>query len=115
MAQDLAILLRDIRRAETPTLEQPTLTYAAQRFGVDETHLRAWVDITNLHHGCRITGGLARAVLRDGKMGGAQQFMARTWQTARQSYGCAELADVQAFVAPLEAPGLAALEKKTAA
>lgn len=111
VAQDLAILLRDIRRGQDDALEAAMLDHASQRLGYDRKALQTAVEIANLHHCVRIIGGLARSCLRDGKTAGAQRFMARTWEVARQSYGCPELRDIIDFIKDHEAPGLAALDR----
>ncbi len=111
VAQDLAILLRDIRRDRDDALETAMLDHAARRLGYDRATLQTAVEIANLHHCVRIIGGLARSCLRDGKTAGAERFLARTWDVARQSYACPELKAIVDFIQPYEAPGMAALAR----
>lgn len=108
ITQDLAILLRDIRRTQDDTLEHAILSYTANKLNIPLPHLQAAVEICNFQHGVRILGGLARSALRDGKWGGAERFMARTWETLKQSKHPA-LKPLQDIILPLEAPMLAAL------
>ncbi len=103
IAQDLAILLRDIRRQQDDDLENHILTRAATALQLDMTHLRHALDICNLHHCVRIIGGLARSGLRDDKWGGAERFMARTWDVANQSYANPALTAIVTYLKPLEA------------
>jgi aminoglycoside/choline kinase family phosphotransferase len=115
VVQDLAILLRDIRRVPDEKLEREMVAYAAKQLKVKPADVQLWLDIAGLQHGCRIIGGLARSILRDNKPEGARRFMARTWETTRQSYGCKAVQDVARFIDKLQKPGLAAVDKKQAA
>jgi tRNA threonylcarbamoyl adenosine modification protein YjeE len=112
VVQDLAILLRDIRRVPDGKLEREMVAYAAARLKVKPADVQLWLDIAGLQHGCRIIGGLARSILRDNKPEGAKRFLARTWETTRQSYGCKAVQDVVKFIDKLQKPGLAAVEKE---
>jgi tRNA threonylcarbamoyl adenosine modification protein YjeE len=115
ICQDLAILLRDIRRGRDDGLEQRMLDRAAATLKIDRATLQEAVEVANIQHCVRIVGGLARSALRDGKWGGADRFMARTWEVARQSYACPLLKELVAFLQPLEEAGLKMLETRKAA
>ena len=106
IATDMAILLRDIRRAPDDALEAAMITHAAAKLGMDAERLKEALDIASLHHCSRILGGLARIYVRDGKKAGPQRFMLRTWDVARQSYGNPLLAKVVEFMREWEEPGL---------
>lgn len=114
VSQDLAILLRDIRRGQDDKLEAHILERVATALKIDAATLREAVDVANIQHCVRIIGGLARSAMRDGKWGGTERFLARTWEVAKQSYACPAVADVVAFIMPLEAPGLDKLKRKAA-
>lgn len=113
IAQDLAILLRDIRRTQDNALERTILAHTATQLNIPLANLHAAVEICNFQHGVRILGGLARSALHDDKWGGAQRFMARTWETLKQSNHPA-LKPLQDIILPLEAPMLAALHTRKA-
>ncbi|RYG59263.1 MAG: tRNA (adenosine(37)-N6)-threonylcarbamoyltransferase complex ATPase subunit type 1 TsaE [Alphaproteobacteria bacterium] len=106
IATDMAILLRDIRRAPDHALEAAMTAHAADRLGIDSGRLKDALDIASLHHCSRILGGLARIYVRDGKKAGPQRFIPRTWEVARQSYSNPLLAEVVAFMQEWEMPGL---------
>jgi aminoglycoside/choline kinase family phosphotransferase len=112
VAQDLAILLRDIRRVPDAKLEREIVAYAAKQLKLKAEDMQLWLDITGLHHACRIIGGLARSILRDNKPEGAKRFLARTWETANQSKGCKTVKEIFDFIGKFERPGLAAIETK---
>jgi aminoglycoside/choline kinase family phosphotransferase len=111
IAQDLAILLRDIRRTQNDALEAEIIGYVATQLAIPLSTLQNAVEICNFQHAVRIIGGLARSALRDGKWGGAERFMARTWETLKQSKHPA-LIPLQNIVLPLEAPMLATLHRR---
>lgn len=115
IGQDLAILLRDIRRGQNDGLEQRMLDRAATTLKIDRAALQEAVEVANLQHCVRIIGGLARSAMRDGKWGGAERFMARTWEVARQSYHFPALREIVDFLKPLEEAGLNMLEARKAA
>lgn len=115
ISQDLAILLRDIRRGQNDGLEQRMLDRAATTLNIDRAALQEAVEVANLQHCVRIVGGLARSAMRDGKWGGAERFMARTWEVARQSYSCPALRELVTFLKPLEEAGLTMLKARKAA
>lgn len=110
VVQDMAILLRDIRRDRDDALEDAVVAHVAARLNVDVLALQNGLDIANLHHCSRIFGGLARLAVRDGRVDAAQRYMARLWDVAKQSFGNPLLADLVAFMAPWEAPGMDAVK-----
>lgn len=112
ICQDLAILLRDIRRGQNDALEAAMLERAAATLQLNPAHLREAVDIANFQHCVRIIGGLARSALRDGNWKGAVAFMARTWEVMHQSYGCPALAPLVELIAPLEVPMMDAVTQR---
>lgn len=114
VAQDLALLLRDIRTGQNDALEAEILDYVAGKLGCSRTELQTAVEICSLHHCCRVLGGLTRMHVRDGRSGPASTYMMRTWDVARQSFACPEVAAIAEMMQPFEAPGLARLWKETA-
>jgi aminoglycoside/choline kinase family phosphotransferase len=110
VVQDLAILLRDDRR-DLNKDEDEVVAYAAKQLKLPEKQLREWFEIASLHHSCRIIGGVARSVLRDGKVTTAPYFIGRRWQIANQSFKVPEIKAMVEFIRALEKPGMAALEK----
>ena len=113
VAQDLALLLRNIRSVQDDVREAEVVAYIAQRLECDVAALQTAVDIFSLHHSCRILGGLVRLHVRDGRPAPAVAYLARVWDVAHQSYGCPELQNIVAFMQDWEAPGLARLWKET--
>lgn len=111
VAQDMAILLRDIRRAPDDQLEHDIVAYVADRLDIDRAQLQEGVDIANLHHCSRILGGLTRLALRDFRVAGAVRFMPLTWQMAHKSYHSPALKALVDFMRPWEQPGLEALAR----
>ena len=111
IATDMAILLRDIRRAPDDALEAAMVAHAAAKLGLSDARLKDALDIASLHHCSRILGGLARIYVRDGKVAGPQRFIPRTWEVARQSYANPLLAKVVAFMREWEDAGLELMEK----
>ncbi len=107
ISTDMAILLRDIRRAQNDELEAAMTTRAATTLGVDRALLAHTVDIASLHHCSRILGGLARIYVRDGKAAGPRKFIPRTWAVAHQSYANPALREIVDFMREWETPGLA--------
>lgn len=106
IATDMAILLRDIRRAPDGILEDKMVAYAATRLGLEKDRLRHALDIASLHHCSRILGGLARIYVRDGKVAGPRKFIGRTWEVARQSFENPALKAVVEFMQEWEKPGV---------
>jgi tRNA threonylcarbamoyl adenosine modification protein YjeE len=115
VAQDLALLLRNIRSPQDDAREAVILDRIADRLALDRAELQTCVDICSLHHSCRILGGLARLYVRDGKPGPAQAYMDRTWMVARQSFACPELAGIVEMMKHTEVPGLVRLWQETQA
>jgi aminoglycoside/choline kinase family phosphotransferase len=115
VAQDLALLLRNIRSPQADGREAVVLDRISAALNIDRAELQTCVEICSLHHSCRIIGGLTRLWVRDGKIAAAQNYMARTWDVARQSYTCPELKEIVEFMQSHEAPGLARLWKDAAA
>ncbi|HEX2859866.1 MAG TPA: tRNA (adenosine(37)-N6)-threonylcarbamoyltransferase complex ATPase subunit type 1 TsaE [Alphaproteobacteria bacterium] len=113
VAQDLAILLRDDRRSYNKA-EDEVIAHAAKRLGVKEKDLREWFEIASLQHCCRIIGGVARSVVRDGKVATAKHFISRRWEIAHQSFDVPAVKEVVAFIKGLEKPGIAELVKRKA-
>ncbi|PZP40459.1 MAG: tRNA (adenosine(37)-N6)-threonylcarbamoyltransferase complex ATPase subunit type 1 TsaE [Pseudomonas fluorescens] len=111
IATDMAILLRDIRRAQDDGLEHAMVSYAVTQLGIREEHLRDALDIASLHHCSRILGGLARIYVRDGKVAGPRRFIPRTWEVAKQSYSNPKLAKLVDFMQRWEQPGLEKLAR----
>lgn len=112
VCQDLAILLRDIRRGRNDALEDAMLARAAATLNIPRAQLDEAVDIANFQHCVRIVGGLARSALRDGNWKGAVNFMARTWEVMHQSYACPALQPLVELIAPLEVPMLDAVAQR---
>lgn len=113
VAQDLALLLRNIRSVQDDVREAEVLAYVAGKLNVNLTALTHAVDICSLHHSCRILGGLVRLHVRDGRSAPAASYLARTWEVARQSASSPALAAIWAFMEPWEVPGLTRLWKET--
>ena len=112
VAQDAALLLRNIRTQPDDAREAWVLDCLAQDLAVQRSDLQLALEVASLHHSCRILGGLVRLAVRDNRPAPAQAFLARTWEVAKQSFACPQLAELAAFMAPTEEPGLAALRQK---
>jgi aminoglycoside/choline kinase family phosphotransferase len=112
VAQDAALLLRNIRTQPDDAREAWVLDRLAQDLTVKRDDLQLALEVASLHHSCRILGGLVRLAVRDNRPAPAQAFLARTWAVAKQSFACPQLAELAAFMAPTEAPGLAALARQ---
>lgn len=102
VVQDLSILLRDIRRGQDDALEDAMLVRACDALNVERAALQRAFEVANLHHCCRIMGGLCRQLLRDGKTAGYEKFMTRLWQVATQSFSCTDVAQVVNILAPMK-------------
>ncbi len=113
VAQDLALLLRNIRSQQDDAREAEVMGYIAGKLNFDTATLQAAMDICSLHHSCRILGGLVRLHVRDSRSAPAVAYLARTWEVARQSFDTPELKAIVDFMAPWEAPGLTRLWKDT--
>jgi hypothetical protein len=113
VAQDLALLLRNIRSAQDDEREKDVLDYIAMQLQADRRALQTAVEIGALHHACRILGGLVRLHVRDGRSAPALAYLARTWEVAKQSFSCPEVRAIADFMQPWEEPGLARLKKET--
>lgn len=113
VAQDLALLLRNIRSIQDDVREAEVMAYIAAKLNCDEAALKAAMDICSLHHSCRILGGLVRLHVRDGRSAPAAAYLARTWEVAKQSFDTLELKEIVDFMTPWEAPGLTRLWKET--
>ncbi|MCP5405149.1 MAG: tRNA (adenosine(37)-N6)-threonylcarbamoyltransferase complex ATPase subunit type 1 TsaE [Pseudomonadaceae bacterium] len=111
LVQDMAILLRDIRRPDNDALEAEIVTYVAERLELDRSQLQLGLEVANLHHCSRILGGLSRLAMRDGRTAGAAKFIPITWHMAHKSYGCPELKALVDFMAPWEDQGNQALQQ----
>ncbi len=114
VAQDAALLLRNIRTPRDDMREAAVLDALAHGLAVDRAALQQAVEVAGLHHACRILGGLVRLHVRDGRSAPAQAYLARTWDVARQSFANPALRDIVAILETLEAPSLARLTKDTA-
>ncbi|MBI1308422.1 MAG: tRNA (adenosine(37)-N6)-threonylcarbamoyltransferase complex ATPase subunit type 1 TsaE [Proteobacteria bacterium] len=112
LCQDLGHLLRNIRSPQDDAREKEVLDYVAQRMQLDRAELQTCIEICNLHNACRLIGGLTRILVRDGKIEGPKNFLERTWEVARQSYGCPELQGIVEVMRDAEAPGMARLWKE---
>jgi N-acetylmuramate 1-kinase len=112
MAQDAALLLRNIRTAQDDAREAWVLDRLAKDLAVSRSDLQLALEVASLHHSCRILGGLVRLAVRDNRPAPAQAFLARTWEVAKQSFACPQLAELAALMAPTEGPGLEALWQK---
>lgn len=113
VAQDLALLLRNIRSGQDDVREAEIVAYTAGKLGCDVNVLQAAVDICSLHHSCRILGGLVRLHVRDGRSAPAVAYLARTWEVARQSFETPALREIASFMQAWEVPGLTRLWKET--
>lgn len=113
VAQDLALLLRNIRSPQDDVREAEVLAYIAPKLGCDLEALKTAVDICSLQHSCRILGGLTRLHVRDGRSAPAVNYLARLWDVARQSADCADVKAIWDFMQPWEVPGLTRLWKET--
>lgn len=112
LCQDLGHLLRNIRSPQNDEREKAVLDHVASKMNIDRAELQTCIEICSLHNACRIIGGLTRIWVRDGKATAPNAYLERTWETARQSYGCPELKEIVGIMQPWEAPGLARLWKE---
>jgi len=119
VAQDVGLLVRNIRTARHDADEEAVIGVLMQELNLDEVTLRRAVAVGAWHHMVRILGGLTRLALRDGRPGPALAYLFRTWEIAEQCandpYAKEILADAWAFMAPHKAPGLARLAQLKAA
>lgn len=115
VAQDAALLLRNIRSPQDDAREAAVLDKLAVDLKIERAELQTCVEIASLHHSCRILGGLVRLHVRDGRSEPAKAYLSRTWDVARQSYACPEVAEIVAMMQDLEAPGLTRLWQETKA
>jgi hypothetical protein len=113
VAQDMALLLRNIRTPQDDAREAEITDYVATGLNMNTADLQLALDICSLHHSCRILGGLVRLHVRDTRSAPATAYLARTWDVARQSFSAPELTAITDMMQDLEAPGLARLWKET--
>lgn len=113
VAQDMALLLRNIRTPQDDARERDVCDFIANRLAIEPTKLKLAIDICSLHHSCRILGGLIRLHVRDKRIAPAKAYLARTWEVAHQSFDTPELAGIVAMMREWEAPGMARLWKET--
>jgi len=109
LAQDAALLLRNIRTGQDDAREAEVVDYLCEKLGLNKRDFMTALDITSLHHSCRILGGLVRLHVRDGKSAPAQAYLQRTWKVAHQSFQNPVLAEIADFMRPWEVPGLSKL------
>jgi tRNA threonylcarbamoyl adenosine modification protein YjeE len=110
VAQDVGLLVRNIRTARFDADEAAVIAVLVKELGLDEPTLRRAVAVGAWHHMVRILGGLTRLAVRDGRPAPAQAYLQRTWEVAEQCatdpYAKDVLADAWAFMAPFKQAGL---------
>ncbi len=119
VAQDVGLLVRNIRTARHDADEEAVIKVLLEELGLEEATLRRAVAVGAWHHMVRILGGLTRLAVRDGRPGPAQAYLARTWEVAAQCaadpYAREALAEAWEFMLPYREAGLQKIAQLKAA